>query len=126
MPNSQIEQYKIQAVESMTDGERLILLFDTAIKNLKAAVIMLDSKDIENFTACISKSRNIFFHLETVLDPDYSLSEDLAACYAFFRRQISQCARTRDKQHIEVIIPQVESLRDGFEEAMHSAVRGNG
>lgn len=124
MMNSQIEQYKRQTVESMTPGERVVLLFDTAIKNLKAAVMMLDERDIENFTACIARSRNIFFHLETVLDPDYPISEDLAACYAFFRRQISECAKTRDKSHIEVIIPEAETLRDAFVEAAKIVARG--
>ncbi len=124
MYNTQIEQYKKQSIESMTAGERLVLLYDTAIKNLKASVIMLDNGDIQNFMNCIQKSRNIFFHLETVLDPDIALSEDLAACYAFFRRQIGECIKTHDKYHIEVIIPEVESLRDGFVEASHAVSRG--
>lgn len=124
MYNTQIEQYKKQSVESMTPGERLILLYDTAIKNLKAAVIMLDSGDIQNFMNCIQKSRNIFFHLETVLDPNLEISEDLAACYAFFRRQIGECIKTHDKHQIEVIIPEAESLRDGFAEASHAVSRG--
>ena len=125
MYNTQIEQYKKQSVESMTAGERLILLYDTAIKNLKAAVIMLENKDMENFLTCVQKSRNIFFHLETVLDPDIALSEDLAACYGFWRRQIGESIKTREKEHIEVIIPQIESLRDGFEQASHMVARGN-
>lgn len=124
MYNTQIEQYKKQSIESMTAGERVVLLYDTAIKNLKAAVMMLDNNDVPNFTNCIQKSRNIFFHLETVLDPDITLSEDLAACYAFWRRQIGECLKTHDKTHIEVIIPEVESLRDGFAEASHLAARG--
>lgn len=126
MYNTQIEQYKKQTIESMTAGERLIILYDTAIKNLKAAVIMLDNDDVPNFMNCIQKSRNIFFHLETVLDPSVELSEDLAACYAFFRRQIGECIKTHDKQHIEVIIPEVESLRDGFLEASHAVATNGG
>lgn len=124
MYNTQIEQYKKQSIESMTASERLILLYDTAIKNLKVALIMLDDNDMDNFLACVQRSRNIFFHLETVLDPDVELSEDLAACYGFWRRQIRESIKTHEKEHIEVIIPQVESLRDGFEEASHTVARG--
>ena len=124
MYESKIEQYKKQTVESMTPGEQLILLYDTAIKNLKAAEIMMDQGDLSNFPSCLNKSRNIFFHLETVLDPDYEISEDLTACYAFFRRQISECLKTHNKECISVIIPQVESLRDGFEEASKKLVQG--
>lgn len=124
MYNTQIEQYKKQSIESMTASERLVLLYDTAIKNLKAAVIMLENGDAENFFTCVQRSRNIFFHLETVLDPDIALSEDLAACYGFWRRQIGEAIKTHEKEHIEVIIPQVESLRDGFEQASHTVVRG--
>ncbi len=124
MYNTQIEQYKKQSVESMTASERLILLYDTAIKNLKASLIMLDNGDTDNFFACVQRSRNIFFHLETVLDPDIAISEDLAACYGFWRRQIGEAIKTHEKEHIEVIIPQVESLRDGFEQASHAVARG--
>ena len=124
MYNTQIEQYKKQSIESMTAGERLVLLYDTAIKNLKAGIIMLENNDINNFVSCVQKSRNIFFHLETVLDPDIELSEDLAACYAFWRRQIGESIKTHDKTHVEFILPQIQSLRDGFEEASHSSAKG--
>ena len=124
MYNAQIEQYKRQSVESMTPGERLVLLYDTAIKNLKTGLIMLDNEDVDNFLNCVQKSRSIFFHLETVLDPDITLSEDLAACYAFFRRQIGECIKTHDKSHIEVIIPEIETLRDAFVVASQSVARG--
>lgn len=117
MPSFAVEQYKNQAINSMTNGELLVLLFDEALKNLKTAVMMVEQNNKETFDKCTEKSKNIFNYLNSILDRKYTLSADLYKMYYFFNQEIISAEIKYNSKPIEDIIPLIEDLRHTWAEA---------
>lgn len=122
--NSLIQKYQDQAISTMSDGERLVRLYDEIIKNLKYASILLKKGDSVNAQKCMKKSRNILNYLTVILDGKYPLSDTLKKLYAYMAGEIVTAEATGDVSHIETILPQVEELRGAWAEA-EKQVRSN-
>ena len=54
------QRYKQQSVDTMTNGEVLILLFDAAIRNLTSASMALEKKDIDTFHESLERLLRLF------------------------------------------------------------------
>ena len=52
------QQYKMQAVNTMTKGEMLLLLYDELIKRLTRAELALEREDYEVFEASVKVRRD--------------------------------------------------------------------
>ena len=73
------EKYKQQSVMTMTGGEMVNLLFDTAVNRLNRGIICLKEKDYRGSNTAFQKAQNIFTHLSVTLDDQYEISESLAS-----------------------------------------------
>ncbi|MEG1436141.1 MAG: flagellar export chaperone FliS [Oscillospiraceae bacterium] len=125
MVQSQVQNYREQAIKSMTSGELLVLLLDESIKNLRVATMAFDEGNTETFINCAQKSKDIFFYLSSILDMQYEISEDLLAIYEFIMQEIMKAIITKDKQPIDEIMPLVEDLRVTWTEANKIVNKGN-
>lgn len=117
MSNLAIQQYKKQSVQSMTQGQQLVMLFDEAIKNLNYATCMLNDHNFQAFEKCTQKCKDIFNYLSNALDRQYPLSHNLYQMYLFFNQEIIRSEIKRDAEGIKQIIPIVRDLRDTWVEA---------
>ena len=68
------QQYKMQAVNTMTKGEMLLLLYDELIKRLTRAELALEREDYEVFEASVKRSGEIVQYLKDTLNTEYSIS----------------------------------------------------
>ncbi|MFY9198350.1 MAG: flagellar export chaperone FliS [Acutalibacteraceae bacterium] len=125
MAYSSIQNYKEQAIKTMTSGELLILLIEEAQKNLRAAGLMLDNGDTNNFSNCLHKSKDIFFYLGNILDMNYEVSQDLYSIYEFIGNEIMKAEYKKDKKIIEEVLPIVDDLRVTWIEANKITAKGN-
>ena len=71
------QQYKMQAVNTMTKGEMLLLLYDELIKRLTRAEMALEKEDYEVFEASVKRSGEIVQYLKDTLNTEYSISREL-------------------------------------------------
>lgn len=117
MPYSAVQQYKTQTINSMTNGELLILLFDEVIKNLKIACTMLREQNYETSEKCTKKCKDIINYLINILDRQYPLSQDLYQIYSFFNQKIIAAEIKRDPESLEEITPLIEDMRQTWAEA---------
>lgn len=117
MAYSAVQQYKEQAIQSMTGGELLILLYDEVIKNLNFAKLMLEQKNYATFEKCTEKSKNIIRYLINILDRRIEISKNLYQMYFFFNQEIIRAEIKREAGIIEPLIPLVEDLRQTWVEA---------
>ena len=62
------QQYKQQAINSMTPGELLLLLYDELVKRGTMASIALDKKDYPVFEASVERCMDIINYLDETLD----------------------------------------------------------
>lgn len=115
--NRGYEQYKEQAVMTMTSSEMLLLLYDELLKRLMRAELALEKKDYELFTASITRSKDIVRYLKNSLDYQYAISRELRRMYDFFLYELSRIEAGRRKDVIGELKPLVKDLRDTFEEA---------
>ena len=119
-PNIGYEQYKHNAVMTMTHSEMLILLYDELLKRMTRAEIALDKQpepDFELFEASIKRSKEIVRYLKDSLNYQYSISRQLRSMYDFFFFELSRIEVGRRKEVIAELKPLVKELRDAFEQA---------
>ena len=111
------QRYKQQSVDTMTNGEVLILLFDAAIRNLTSASMALEKKDIDTFHESLEKTAKIIRHLSDSLDMSYPISKDLYRLYDYFSYQIGRLRAGRRKEVADELKEMLFDLRNTFKEA---------
>ena len=115
------EQYKMQSVNTMTSGERLLLLYDELLKRLTRAKIALQEEEYDMFESAVVRSQEIVQYLNHTLNMDYSISGDLRKLYDFFLYELSRLQAGRNPEVIEELKPLVADLREAFREADKTA-----
>ncbi|NCC86420.1 MAG: flagellar export chaperone FliS [Clostridia bacterium] len=125
MAYSSVQNYKEQAIKTMTSGELLVLLLNEATKNLRTASMVFDDGNIELFDTCLRRSKDIFFYLGNILDMQYEISEDLHAIYDFIGNEIMKAEFKKDKNPIDQVLPLVEDLRITWIEANKITTKDN-
>lgn len=111
------QQYKGQTVNTMTQGELLILLYDELVKRLMRADLALDKEDYPVFEASVDRSVEIIHYLNDTLDRKYEISANLAKLYEYFCYELSRVKVGRNKTELTRVKGMVSELRDSFREA---------
>jgi len=115
------QQYKQQAINSMTSGELLLLLYDELVKRGTMASIALGKEDYPTFEAAIDRCTDIVNYLDETLDRQYPISRDLARMYEYFTYQLGRIRIGRNKKELEALRPMLADLRDAFHTAEKSS-----
>lgn len=111
------QNYKTQAVNTMTPGEMLGLLYDELLKRLTRAELSLEKKDYELFDQSMKRSVDIVRYLRNTLNYDYEISAELNRMYDFFLYEFSRISAGRNVKVISEVRPLIVELRDAFKEA---------
>ncbi|MGP1441533.1 MAG: flagellar export chaperone FliS [Anaerovoracaceae bacterium] len=115
--SKQLDNYKKQAVYSMTQGEMLMLLYDELLKRLKRSKIRLQKEDFENFEADMTRAKDIVRYLRKILNMSYPISIELSRLYTFYESHMSRIIASRKASQIDELIPMIEDLKEAFYEA---------
>ena len=113
----ELQAYKEQAINTMTSGEMLILLYEETIKRLKKAEILAYNSDYVNFEKEIKRTQEIITYLNSTLDRKYHISAELSRMYNFFNYQMARIIAGRNVELIKELIPLVEELKDAYKQA---------
>lgn len=111
------QQYKSQSINTMTQAEMLILLYDELIKRLTRAEMALKNQNYTVFEESVKRCREIVDYLASTLDKKYAISQDLARMYEYFQYELARLSAGRKTAIIDEIKPLVIELRDTFKEA---------
>ncbi len=111
------EQYKTASVNTMTQGEMLIALYDEIIKQLNKSIIFIQEKNIPEANKSLIKSQDIINYLIATLDDKYPISAQLTAMYEFFNQQIIQSNIKKETAYIDEILPMITDLKVTFAQA---------
>ncbi len=114
---SQYDQYREQAVLTMTREELLLVLFDELIKRLNRCKLTCDGSNDEVFEASLQRSVDIIKYLRQSLNRQYNISTELASLYEFFTFELMRLKASRKVEIIEGVVTMVKELRDTFAEA---------
>jgi len=111
------QQYKQQSVNTMTQGELLIILYDELVKRAARADIALDQKDYPLFEALVDRCLDILHYLDDTLDRQYPISAELHRLYDFFCYDFNRVKAGRNQKELAKLRPMVTDLRDSFRAA---------
>lgn len=118
------QQYKEQALSTLTQGEILIKLYDELIKQLSIAKIRIGKNDLGAANDSFMKCQTIVNTLAGSLDMRYPISKELRDMYVFLSNHMLNANMKKDTGMIDDCIPLIRDLRDSFEQADKISRRG--
>ena len=119
-----LQNYKAQSLNTMTQGELLILLMDELVKRLMRADIALGQRDYPLFEASVQRCIDIVRYLDDTLDRCYEVSRGLHRLYDFFCYDLNRIMLGRNKTELDKLRPMITDLRDTFRIAERNALEG--
>ena len=127
MDNRGYQAYKdqaVSAVDTMTQGELLLKLYDELVKRLTRAELALNKEDYGLMEASVDRSLDIIHYLDDTLDPQYPVSHDLTRLYEYFCFELQRVKAGRNKTELDRVKKMICELRDAFREAQRSTEEG--
>ncbi len=115
------QKYQQQSVNTMTPGEMLTRLYDEVIKQLSATKQFNDAKDYESANQASQKAQRIIQHLNSTLNFQYEISNNLSSLYDYFIYRLVQANLHKDNQMVDEILEMVSDLRETFIQADKAA-----
>lgn len=118
------QQYKEQSVNTMTQGELLLLLYDELYKRLAQAELMLDQQNFPVYETSIQRAVDIIDYLDSTLDRQYPISGNLTQLYEYFTYELGRAKIGRRKEVLTHVKFMIGELRDAFRQAQKSGDSG--
>ena len=113
--------YKEQGINSMSQGELLLLLYDELVKRLIRAGLAMDKANYSLFDASVDRSLDIIRYLDDTLDMHYPISRNLNRLYDYFSFELNRVKAGRNKTELDRVKTMIMELRDTFREAEKTA-----
>ena len=114
------QQYKEQTINTMTQGELLLLLYDELVKRLTQAELALGKQNYELYESSAQRGIEIVRDLDKTLDRKYPISAELSRLYEYFTYELKRAQIGRNKQPLHHIKEMSIELRDAFRQAQKS------
>ena len=101
--------YQNTAVKTASQGKLVVMLYETAVKQLAAAIKCFDEKTgkvpantIETYSNHIMKTQEIINELQVSLDMDKGgqIAQNLMSLYVYFNRELMDANINKDKEKI--------------------------
>ncbi len=124
MENRGYQNYKEQSVNTMTQGELLLLLYDELIKRLMRCDLALSKQNYELFEASVDRCIQIVRYLDDTLDFQYDISRELHRLYDYFGYELNRVKLGRNKAELDRVRPMLAELRDAFRTAEKNTSEG--
>lgn len=111
------QQYKDQSVNTMTQGELLLMLYDELVKRLVRASLQLEQKQYSDFEASATRATEIVRYLDHTLNRTYPIAQDLHRMYDFMCYDLSRVKYGRNKEELERVTRMAREFREAFQQA---------
>ncbi len=117
-------QYKEQSINTMTQGELLLLLYDELYKRLAQAELTLEKQEYPVFENCVDRAVAIIQYLDDTLDRKYDISQNLTQLYEYFTYELGRVKIGRRNDPLTHVKSMVNELREAFREAQKNGESG--
>lgn len=107
-------KYVEQSIQTMTQGEMVIRLYEEIDKEINIALAGLETKRFEESNRAIQKCQRIIRHLKQTLNHQYGVAGELNKLYDFFLQQLLEANFKKDFQPLESILPMVVEMKNTF------------
>lgn len=117
MNTAAYHKYQQNTVQTATPGQLLIMLFDGAIRFVRAGIEGINQKDLMKTNTNLTKAQSIVHELIASLDMNYPVSESLASLYEYMHHQLVQANIQKDVQAAEEVLGYLTEFRETWFEA---------
>ena len=118
------QQYKEQSIDTMTQSELLLTLYDELVKRLTRAEIAMEKREYDIMEQSVERATEIIKYLSRTLDRSYEISKNLAQLYEFFCYELVRVKVGRNMTELQRVKTMVGELRDSFRTAAANSATG--
>ena len=120
--------YQKTNVNTASQGRLVVLLYEGAVKHLKAALNLFDMNDklkagdIEQFGIHLQQTQGIITELQVSLDMEKGgdIARNLMSLYVYFNEELMDATISHNKQKIEFVLSKVDELADAWRSIANS------
>ena len=117
-------KYKENSVNTATQEELTLMLYDGCIKFMNLAKIGIEEKNIEKANDNLLKAQAIITELDITLNMDIEISKNMHSLYDFALSRLVDANLKKDASLIDDAKSVIVDLRDAWKEAMNIVKRG--
>ena len=122
MARNELSSYAKTRASTAGPGQRVVMVYDGIIKNLKQAIALMEElrpEHIEKVNNALQLASRLVFELKMALDMKNGgeLAKRLEGLYDFWTDQISEANIKKDGKIVSQTLVMVEELRDSWDKA---------
>lgn len=110
-------KYKEQSLETLTNGEVVIKLFEEASKQINMAMYAITGGNIAQASNSTTKAQKIISALRSSLDMKYPISKELDELYMFINEQLRLANINKDMTLFKDLLGMVDDFKLAFRQA---------
>mgnify|MGYP002674659801 FL=1 len=110
--------YGNNRVNTASQAELTLMLYEGAVKFCNIAIVALEKKDYETTNTNIQKCRNIIVELMTTLNHKYPVAEDFKRMYDYIFALLVEANMKKDLELLNRALDELRSMRDIWKEIM--------
>lgn len=111
------QQYKSQALETLTNSEIVVKLFEEASKQVSMAIFLTKQNNSVRSFNCILKAQKIIKALNASLDMKYAISLELNDMYLFLYEKLAEVNVTKDIDLMKELLLIIDEFKTTFAKA---------
>jgi len=125
-----VSTYKETKIKTAGQGQLIIMLYNTAIRQLDEALFLLQANDtgkrdpgkIEKIGKAVVKTQEIISELMVSLDFEQGgeIAVNLFSLYTWFNRELMEANINQDARRILIVKNHIENLRNAWQEVVSS------
>ncbi|MDO5126672.1 MAG: flagellar export chaperone FliS [Eubacteriales bacterium] len=115
------QAYGSSKINTASQADLTLMLYDGAVKFCNIAVLALEKKDYETVNTNIQKCRNIIVELLSTLNHKYPVAEDFARLYNYIFALLVEANLKKDAELLGRALDELRGIRDVWKEVMKQA-----
>lgn len=113
--------YGNNKINTASQAELTLMLYDGAVKFANRAKDALEVKDYETVNTNIQKCRNIVVELLSTLDHKYPVAKDFETLYNYIYALLTDANMKKDMEQLDKALVELRDIRDIWKEIMTKA-----
>lgn len=113
--------YGSNKVNTASQADLTLMLYEGAVKFCNIAVAALEKKDYETTNTNVQKCRNIIVELKTTLNHKYPVADDFERLYDYIFALLVEANMKKDMELLQRAQTELRDLRDVWKQVMSSA-----
>lgn len=121
MANNAAKAYGNNKINTASQAELTLMLYEGAVKFANRAKDALEVNDYETVNTNIQKCRNIIVELLSTLNHKYPVAKDFETLYNYIFALLTEANMKKDMESLEKALAELRDIRDIWKEIMTKA-----